>query len=339
MKQYTTILDIAERAGVSPATVSRVINNSDLVGKDTRKKVQKAIDEMEYIPNTLVRGVVQQATHTVALIVMDIANPFFSEIIHGVESAVSKQGYSMFLCNSNYSRETEKLHLMEMVGRRVDGIILISAFSGDNELIQKLLSKSIQLVSIQSRFSGIDRISTSDEEGMISAVEHLISYGHKKIAYVGAGARYAPYRFKAFTNTLTKYGIPLVPEYYPEFQPSSLYGENFAYYMTKQLLSLPCRPTAIQAMNDYLALGVYQALQEENLSVPRDMSVIGFDNIQLSNLLNPRLTTVEQPAYEMGKAAGELIVQKIQSGVNFVPRQISFETKLIVRDSVGKAAE
>ena len=338
-KQYTTIIDIAEKAGVSPATVSRVINNSDSVGKKTREKVQKIIDEMDYIPNTVVRGVVKQSTRTIALIMMDIANPFFSEITYGVESALRRFGYSMFLCNSNYSRETEKFHLMEMVGRRVDGIILISAFSGDNELIQKLLNMSIQIVSIQTRFSGIDRIITSDEEGMISAVEHLISFGHTKIAYIGAGARYAPYRFKAFTDTLKKFDIPLIPDYCPEFQPLSDHRENFAYHMTKQLLALPERPTAIQTMNDYLALGVYQALHEENLCIPDDMSVVGFDNIQLSNLLNPRLTTVEQPAYEMGKSAGELIISKIQNDGPSVPRQISFETKLIIRDSVGNVSQ
>lgn len=333
-----TISDIAKKAGVSISTVSRVLNNSELVSKKTKIKVQKIMDELNYIPNEMARGLIKKNSKAIALIIPDILNPYYSELIKGVENVVNKQGYSMFLCNTNYNHNKEKAYILEMVERRVDGIIIISTFLQDQEFINNLKDR-IKIVTIQTFIDGIDNISTNDEKGMTEALEHLIKLGHKKIAFICIDIRNCSNRYKAYKDTLEKNGIPFRKEYVKEYLADNvnvdMFKDSIGYKMTKQLLELKDPPTAIQTLNDYLAYGAYIAIKEKNLRIPDDISVIGFDDIIVSKIIDPPLTTVQQPIYDMGETGGELLLSNIIEGPKTVRREIILPTKLIIRKSTA----
>jgi len=333
-----TIYDVAKAAGVSLSTVSRVLNDSDLVGKNTKFKVQKIMDEMNYIPNQIARGLMNNTSKAIGLIIPDIANPFFAELIQGVEDVANKNGFSMFLCNSNYNSEKEKAYMIDMAERRVDGVIIISAFKQDLELIKRL-NKTMKIITIQTRIEEIDGVKTDDQASMKEAINHLILLGHKKIAFICFDLRGCKERYKGYTEMLQLNNIQIKEEYIREYSKecNALYNnkENMGYIMTKELLELPEPPTAIQAMNDYIASGAYLAIKEKKLSIPKDISIIGFDNISISKLLNPALTTVSQPIYAMGETGGELLMKNILDGSNPVPRMIVLPTKFIIRESTA----
>jgi LacI family transcriptional regulator len=337
--QSITVVDIAKKAGVSITTVSRVTNNSNLVGKKTRNKVQKVIAEMNYIPNQMARGLSARRSKTIALIIPDISNPFFPELIHGVEDVVNKQGYSMFLCNSNFNHEKEKSYINEMAERRVDGVIIISAFLQDKSLIKRLNETTMRIVTIQSQIEGIDCIKTTDYNGMTEAIEHLIGLGHRKIAFICIDLCGCKNRYSAYTDVLTRNGISVNEEYVVENCKESSSKQNAGYLMTKRLLELTNPPTAIQTLNDYLAFGAYMAVVEKGLRIPEDISIVGYDDVTMARQVNPALTTVSQPAYAMGEAGGELLIKNISDGLNLICKEIVLPTKLIIRGSTGRVFE
>lgn len=327
-----TITDVAKNAGVSVSTVSRVINGSTLVGKKTKVKVQKIIDEMNYIPNEMARGLIKRTSRTAALIIPDISNPFFTELIHGVEDVLNAQGYSMILCNSNFDHKKEKAYIMEMAERRVNGLIIISVFMQDSDLINRLNKTAMRIVAIQTNIEGIDRVNTNDYKGMTEAIEHLIGLGHRKIAYLCMDTRVET-RLNAYKDALKRHDIPFEKDYIVEYDFGKGLKTNLGYSMTKKLLELPEPPTAIQALNDHIAFGAYMAVLEKGLEIPKDISIVGFDNVNMAKLLNPALTTVSQPIYELGEAGGELLIKSIINGPDHIQKEIVLPTQLIIRKS------
>ncbi len=328
-----TITQIAEMSGYSISTVSRVINNSDLVDEKTRAHVKAIMEKTNYMPNKLAQGLVKQASKTIALIIPDVSNHFFADIIHGVEDNITKNGYSMYLCNSNFDHDRESRFLEDMVERCADGAIIISAFLQNVPLIHKLNSTSMRIVGIQTQINGIDCVNTTDYDGMRQVTEHLLELGHRKIGFICIDLRGCKFRYQAYLDALQSYGITPGNDYIKE-NTKNIYNDNPGYFMAKELLDLPNPPTAIQALNDYLALGVYKAIKERGLKIPDDISVTGYDDLQLSCLLDPPLTTVRQPAYEMGEAGAEILLKNITSGAaNSSRREVLFNTQLIVRNS------
>ncbi|HEY5586084.1 MAG TPA: LacI family DNA-binding transcriptional regulator [Ruminiclostridium sp.] len=331
-KKQLTICDIASKAGVSISTVSRVINDSGLIGKKTTLKVQKIIEEMCYIPNEMARGLLRKASKTVGLIVPDLSNPFFVEFIKSVEEVVSRNGYILSLCNSNLNHDKEKQYIQQLAEKRADGIIFISTFVKNPEIILRLRDQ-IAIVAVQTEIEGIDCIETTDYLGIIEGVQHLIDLGHKKIGFIywGPEVKATQNRYKAFEHALIKNGIEVKEEY---IIAGGFTGES-GYFMTKKLLELPDPPTAIQAGNDSFAFGAYLAIMESGLKIPDDISIVGFDNIMMANISNPPLTTVSQPIYTMGQEAAELLIQNISQGPKEVNKKIVLPTKLIVRGSTA----
>lgn len=325
-----TIKDIAKEAGVSICTISRVLNDSELVAKKTRKKVKKIIDDLNFIPNEMARGLLKRSSKSIALIIPDISNPFFSEMFYGIEDFVNKKGYSIFLCNTDYSHEKEKFYIKEMVGKGVDGIIIISTFFTDTELIESIM-KNVRVVTVQTQILGIDGVITTDDQGTVEAIEYLIKLGHTKIAYVCLDIDSCRGRYEAYIKTLKQHNIPVKPEYFVE---GYLTG-NLGYLGTNQLLNLPDPPTAIQVLNDYTAFGCYKAIMERGLKIPSDISVVGFDDISMAKLLNPALTTVSQPIYAMGESAADLLLKNIIDGPKEIRREVLLPTEFIVRDSAA----
>ena len=331
--QNITITQIAQKAGVSISTVSRVINNSSLVSGGTMARVKAVIDKYRYIPNRLAQGLANQSSKAIALIVPDIANPFFASIIHGIEDVFIANGYSMFLCNSNFNHDREGRFLEEMAERRVDGAIMISAFLQNTSLIHRLHQTVMPIIGVQTNIEGIDCINTTDYDAMKRLTEHLIALGHNKIGFICIDVRGCKNRFEAYKDTLNAAGISINDAYIRE-NTDGIYKKNPGYGMACELLSLPEPPTAIQALNDYLACGAYKAVIERGLKIPEDISITGYDDLPLSSLLNPSLTTVRQPSYEMGEAGGELLLRHMNSGGAASPRrEILFQTEVILRGS------
>lgn len=327
-----TIYDIAKKADVSISTVSRVFNNSPSVSKKTRKKVQKIIDEMNYVPNAIARSLVSQSSKTVGLIVSDVTNPFFTDTIDGIENVLSKEGFTVFLCDTRYSPHRESNYISQMIEKRVDGIIIFSAYASDIDLITKTRNE-LPLVSVQSTFKEVDCVNTTDEEGSFEAVDYLIKLGHKNIAFLVYEYDNSTIanRMKGYLRAHKKNDIPINKDYIIR----SKFGQNAGYYMAEELLNKFPEVTAIFAYNDTIAIGAYMAINQRGIKIPDEISIIGYDDIEMASIISPKLTTVSQPFYEMGKNAAELLLKRIKEDTKAVPQTILLPTRLIIRESAG----
>ncbi len=333
-----TIEDIAKAAGVSITTVSRVLNDSDMVSRATKKKVQKIIEDMNFSPNAMARGLVKKSNKTLGVMIPDISNPFYAELIRGIENAASKSSFSMYLCITNQQKDKEEYYLNEMIKRRINGLIILCSHINKGRNFSRI-SEEVEIVSVSTDLNDFDMVSTTDERGIFDAVEYLISIGHRKIGFIGYRFDSPPinYRYSAYINVLKKNNIPIVPEYIVEDKNYTGRDElGYAGYMsTKKLLELKERPTAIQCINDFLAVGAYIAIAESNLKIPEDISIVGFDNISFARLISPQLTTVSQPIYSMGEIAADLLIKNIKEGSKPVKQSIVLPTSLIVRGSTA----
>lgn len=331
LKQLT-IADIAKKADVSISTVSRVINGSTMISKKTTRKIQKIIEETNYVPNEMARGLLKNTSKTIALIIPDILNPYFIELIQSVEDVVSSYGYSLTLCNSNLNHEKEKQFIQQMAEKRADGILIISTFVQDPEMILRLRSK-MGIVAVQTEIEGVDCVDTTDDLGIMESIQHLVGLGHTKIGFIGTGLEVSATRnrYEAYKNALKANKIDFNDKYIVECDVKG----NAAYIVTKKLLELPDPPTAIQTINDNFALGAFLAIAENGLKVPDDISVVGFDDIMMAKVSNPPLTTVSQPIYAMGQEAAELLIQNITQGPREVKKKIVLPTKLVIRGSTA----
>jgi len=335
IKQRPTIYDIAEKANVSISTVSRVFNNSELVTSKTRNKVENAIRELNYIPNAIARSLVNQKSKTIALIVSDISNPFFTRVIEGVEDVVSKAGYFILYCDTRYDLKREENYIQQLLEQRVDGIITFSTSESAYKIV-KNVEKVVPFVSIQSELKGADSINTYDVKGAFLAVEHLISLGHENIALIIYDYNNLSInsRINGYIHAHKHYKLPVKKEYIfkTKFLP------NAGYHETNEVLDSHPEITAIFAYNDILAASCYSALENRGLKIPEDVSVVGFDNTNISSIIAPKLTTVAQPMYEIGANAAQLLMQKLNGGEQGKdPQMMILPTKLIVRDSTSKA--
>jgi LacI family transcriptional regulator len=328
--QGITIYDVAKKANVSISTVSRVFNNSPLVSSKTRKKVQKVIDEMGFVPSSIARSLVSASSKTIGLIVSDITNPFFADTIDGIESVLHSEGFSVFLCDTRYNREREANYINQMLEKRVDGIIIFSADISGIELLTGIKNE-LPIVSIQSAFKEVDCVNTTDEEGAYEAVDFLIKSGHRKIAFL-----VYDYDNSTITNTMKGYlrahddeGIPVNDDYIIKMK----FNPNAGYYMAKELLESHPEVTAIFAYNDMIAIGAYMAIYQKGLKIPDDISVVGYDDIEMASIISPGITTVSQPFYEMGRTAAELLLKRIKEEDRSIPQTILLPTRLTVRGS------
>ncbi|SDC35818.1 LacI family DNA-binding transcriptional regulator [Halanaerobium congolense] len=327
-----TIKDIAKKANVSVTTVSRVLNNKPDVGDDTRKKILKIIDEMNYNPNSVARGLVMQKTHTIGLIIPDISNPFFPQIVRAVEDKAQELGYSVILFNTDNHLERERKAVELFKSKQLDGLI-VSLSLGNEEILKDLKATNYPVVQIDR--SVLDHhyplISIDNKKSAYQMVEYMIKKGYKKIAHISGdlNTTTARDRLEGYKKALKKHGIPIKDEYIIEGE----YTQNSAYQAMQSLLNLKNRPKAIFAANDLSAAGVYKALFEADLKIPEDIAVAGHDDINLASLLKPELTTMRQPKYEMGERAVTILLKMINKQDFEIKDQI-LTTDLIIRESV-----
>jgi len=330
------IKDVAKLAGVAPITVSRVMNNSGSVNPATRERVQKAIDELHYVPNILAQSLRSKQTHTIALLLSDITNPFWTTIARGVEDAAAEKGFHTILCNTDEDSKKEATYLNLLLQRRVDGII-IAPTTNDKLRLTALKRHQLPCVLIDRRVDGFksDVVCGDSWGGAELLTEHLINLGHRHIALVNGPSSIssAVERAEGYRAALCKHHLPIEEELFiqGEFKQAS------GYQMVKRLIECELQPTAIFAANNLIAVGALQALREMGLRVPDDMALVCFDDIPYASAIEPFLTVVAQPAYEMGKTAAALLMERLAATRNIRTREVVLAPELIVRQSCGQA--
>lgn len=327
-----TIKDIARLSGVSVATVSLVLNNRKGVSKETRFRVQAIAEKLNYTPSALARGLVTQKTKTIGLIVSDITDPFYAELVKGVEDSAFNMGYSLILCNSDNQANKERLYINLLIEQHVAGLILVPVVN-DTRNLEVAIKTNTPIVladrKLQSnRFSSV----TCDNFGGASkAVEHLVQLGHKRIGCVASfdlSFSTCSERVAAYKKKLNDMSLP-VDESLIVLSNGKISG---GIQSATKLLALSRPPTAIFAISDIVAFGVIEAVLDAGLRIPDDISVVGFDNIHYSEFFRVPLTTVDQPKYEMGEKVFSVLLKKI---FNNVDEQVVMDTKLIIRESSG----
>ena len=327
------LIDIAKRAGVAPITVSRVINNSGYVSQSTRERVEAAVKELGYVPNTIARGLRSKRTHTLALIVTDITNPYFTSMARGVEDVAGASNYTVIYCNTDESETKEEKYANMLAQRQVDGVLLVPS-CGNATTIKFLESNGIDVVVLDRRISGVrsDIVCSDSENGANRLVKLLIGLGHKRIAII-AGQKDVSTSFDrvaGYQQALTEAGLiknELI--YYGAF------NEQSGYELTNQAMMQSPKPTAIFGANNFIAIGIIKALHDLKLDVPKDVSVVGFDDLPESMFMKPFLTVARQRAYEMGRLATELLLKRISGELPEEHREIILPVEVVVRESSG----
>ncbi|MDF2669582.1 MAG: transcriptional regulator, LacI family [Paenibacillus sp.] len=328
-----TIYDIAKKAQVSAMTVSRVINNSGRISDQTKAKVKKIMEELNYVPNSTARSLVTQETKMLTLLITDITNPFYTTLARGAEDAAMQLGYKLLFGNSDENLQKEKEYLDIILSTRVDGVLFAPAGDASVEHLNALKRHSIPFVLLDREVPGIesDMVIGESKEGARQLVEHLIALGHTRIALVNgsnsistARQRYAGYWEALKLNDLP-FDENLVMELgYKQLEDASLLDP---------LLQLDRPPTAIFAANNFLAASIVGALRSKQIRVPEQMSIACFDDFGILSQLNPFLTVVAQPAYQFGYLGVQLLVDRIQNKAAADWRKIILPTELICRES------
>jgi LacI family transcriptional regulator len=326
----STIQDVAIRAKVSITTVSRVINNSPhRVNRVTRERVLKTIKEMDFRPNALAQGLITKRTMTVGVIIPDISNPYYAEIVRGIQDTADDEGYAVILQNTDRRMERIIQHIHLFREKRVDGIIFSGGIIHGYEPLSALREFSQRIVVIGRHEVDFPAVRVDNIGGATLAIQHLVDLGHQRICFINGPemSTSAIDRLQGFKNALAQNGIP--------FEDSMVKRGNLTpesgYQAAKELLEMPDRPTAVLASNDLMAFGAIQAARDLGLSVPGDLAMVGFDNIQLSSYFYPTLTTVEIPMYNLGTAAMKMIVNMASD--NSFDRYKWFKPRLLIRNS------
>jgi LacI family transcriptional regulator len=327
------IRDVAKRAGVAPITVSRVINNSGYTSQATREIVEAAVKELGYIPNTLARGLRSKQTKTLALVVTDITNPFFTLMARGVEDVAGASNYTVIYCNTDESEEKEEKYVNLLAQRQVDGVLLVPS-CGKVKTIKFLLSNKINVVALDRRVSGvkIDSVRSDSEDGAYRLVMLLIGLGHQQIAMITGPMDVSTSvdRVAGYRRALIESGLGDNEQiYYGEF------NQHCGYEFTQQAMTRSPKPTAIFGANNFIAIGITQALRDSRLDVPGDVSVVAFDDLPEAMLVSPFLTFVAQPAYEMGRMATELLLKRISGELSGATQKLVLPAAIIERGSTA----
>ncbi|MDW7674429.1 MAG: LacI family DNA-binding transcriptional regulator [Bacillota bacterium] len=328
----TTISDVAKLAGVSRTTVSRVLNGKEDVNEKTRERVLQVIEELKYRPSTLARSLVNQKNEMIGVILSDSSDPYFSRIIRGVEDIAHKFGYGVVYASMRWDPSIKSSYANFMKDR-TDGLLIIGSTVGSEDYLREIAEESFPLVLLEYQIENLKAsfITIDNQDGAYTATKHLIQQGHRRIGHVAGhkNAQVAADRLAGYKQALTEYGIP----YDGSLVIYSDFTTEGAIPATKKLLSLDKRPTAIFAANDSMAYGVIHAARELKLNVPQDLAVVGYDDIELASIIDPPLTTIHQPRYEMGSMAVWTLIQQIEQKHIHTVNQ--FKTNLVIRESCG----
>jgi LacI family transcriptional regulator len=331
MSKRVTLADVAREAEVSLMTVSRAVNNKDGISEATRQRIQSIADRLGYRPSLVARSLVTDRTSTIGLVVIDNANPFFSEVARGVEHAAYDASYSVFLCNTEEDTQREQDVLRSLEEQRVAGVILCSSRLEEDALHDVL--KNYPAVVLVNRILGSKEhgtVSIDDQYGAQLVIEHLLRRGHRAIGFLAGPERSysGQQRAKGYRMTLESAGISPTPDQIRHCLPIVESGREVA----RELLSARPELTALFCYNDLSAVGALHACAQLGRRVPDDIAIVGFDDIPLAALVTPSLTTCHAPMYEMGQEATCLLIERI-NGCLEECAHISFQPELVIRES------
>ncbi len=327
-----TIKDVAALAGISYTTVSHVVNNTRPVSQEVRLKVEAAIKSLDYVPSAVARSLKAKTTATIGLLVPNSLNPYFAELARGIEDYCERNGYCVILCNSDDNPDKQRSYLRVLLEKRIDGLIVASA-GGDSGLAQGLAGVKTPMVIVDRGLDGVDAdlVRIDHEYGAYLATRHLLELGHRDIATIGgpASTSVAQMRLAGYCRALKEAGVEVRQERMLESDFTSTGGYNAAAML---LANNP--PSAIFAGNDMIGIGVLRAAAERNVRVPSELSVIGFDDIQMSRYVYPALTTVGQSILQLGEMAAEVLLRRIASP-NLGTDQRIVTPSIVLRESTA----
>ncbi len=331
-----TIRDVAVLSGVSPMTVSRVINGSARVRPDTRQRVQEAIAALGYVPNYLARNLTRQKTGALALIVPDFADPFFTLILRGAEDVARRAGYRVILCNTDGDLDREDAYLEDMVAHRVEGLLIAPVSDRSRRNLRRLGPQPPPFVLVDRSIPGIesDLVQGDSIGGARVLIDHLLRLGHRRIAHITESQEVSTARDRlcGYKEALAAAGIPFDPDLVITAPGANADG---GYQAAQRLLDRDSRPGAIFAVNNLSAVGAVTAIRERELEIPGDIAVVCFDDIELAALLCPFLTVMAQPAETFGTLAVQLLLDRITGRATERRRRVVLPADLIVRVSCG----
>ncbi|AEV19698.1 MULTISPECIES: LacI family DNA-binding transcriptional regulator [Geobacillus] len=327
-----SIKDVAKRANVSTATVSRVLRNAGNVTEETRQRVLEAIEALNYQPNVLGRYLRRMETETVLVVVPDITNPFFSKVLRGIEAVALKHGYQVLLGDTQNDVRLEEQYLNLLPQRQVDGMIFLTARIR-KELVEEM-ARQFPIVLACEYLEGADipTVSIDNISSARKATEHLIRLGHCRIAHLSGPMNIilSRDRLRGYQQALAQHELEADAALVQEGD----FTYESGYNLTLKLLALEKPPTAIFAANDEMAIGAIKAVRHRGGRVPDDVAVVGFDDIQMASIFEPSLTTIAQPMFEIGQKAMELLLALIE-GTSARRRQLVLPDRLVIRDSCG----
>ncbi|KPJ87632.1 MAG: hypothetical protein AMS17_08010 [Spirochaetes bacterium DG_61] len=333
-----TISDVAKKAGVSEATVSRVLNNTAIVNKETRKRVLNAINELNYTPSFLAKGMRRKKTNTFGIVIPDFRNLYYSELLKAIEDEARVHEYIAIICTGEMNAERERAYIDYLLGRQVEGLMLCCYVNimENKSFIQKVAQRVPIIVMDQP--SGNLPVSAAYADGYKGfkvLLSYLIKKGHRDIGMIRSLHRYpcSESRFIGYVDTLKENGISVDPNLIEESEFTAASG----YDAAKKLLA-KSKPTAIVGVNDLIASGALKYVREKGFSVPDDIAIAGFDNIALSSLVSPQLTTMNISVEEIAYEAINQLIKKIRNP-RARNRDIVIETELIIRQSTEKVTK
>ncbi|MFD0717502.1 LacI family DNA-binding transcriptional regulator [Paenibacillus sp. GCM10027626] len=326
-----TIKDVAKLAGVSISTVSYALNNNSKVSHKTRQRIMEAAHQLNYQKNGIASDLKRSSTRTIALIVTDLAGPYYAELVRGIQEVTLSKGYDLLACSSvGGDNSTAVKFLTE---KRVDGAIVL-AFNISEDIIARSARKEFPLVLLDRKVESehVVSIEVDNEDGSYRATDYLIRQGHRDIAYISGMAvdRLHLMRLRGYENALREHRLDGMKR----LHQFGLFTRDNGYNMTKMLIAQGNMPTAIMYANDEMAIGGIKAFKESGIQVPNDVAVVGFDDIELAQYVRPALTTVMQPKYERGALAAHLIFQMLEG--QEVDPFYKLPTQLVLRESVQK---
>ncbi len=333
---------IAELAGVSTATVSRVINGSGPVSQHTAERVLRIVEQHGYVPDTIAKSLRVGQTRTIGFVVPDISNPFFPEVLNGAQAVCAEHGYNIILGNTNEAVETEAKVVRSLRLQRADGLLMILVDESGSTLRSGLGGRApshLPIVFIDRYIPGFeyDSVVIDNEGGMAQATKYLLELGHTKIAIVHGPLTTTPgeRRLHGYLKAMRAAGVPVCSEYVAEGD----FRARSGYELAGAIMELADPPTAIIGGNNLMTIGAFQRLADMRVSIPDGVSLVGFDDFLLAANLSPALTVVDRPMADMGRIAAELLLARIEKRDESATRQVVLPTRLKIRDSCRRCTD
>ncbi len=326
----STIQQVAKAAGVSVATVSRVLNHSDKVVDETRARVERAIQELNYSPNMMGRNLRRNATEIIMVLLPSISNPFYAHAVNGITAVANNNGFTVTVCNTLSDRKLERDFLNLLKFKLVDGAVLMSQEMDDSELEELGRLYPVVQCSEYIDAAGVPYVTIDNASAAYDAVSHLASLGHTRIGLISSKVNYysAAHRQSGYLQALQDAGL----EFESELIKFGDYGYGSGMKCAEQFMRMQNRPTAVFAISDPMAIGALKAFRQKGLKIPEDIAVVGFDNIRFSKMCEPELTTIAQPTYKMGCRAMELLLERVEHKQD-LPEKVIMDYELIIRGS------